>query len=103
MIWRVTTAAVVASAGLVLSPGIGTASAESPACLAHLAEHPGTTAAADRRYHLNHSQASPCSEADAQGSDSSGSSHNDDRRDNRSGDDSSDDSKSRFCRHHWYC
>ena len=34
-------------------------------CWTHLAEHPGTTAAADRRYHLERAEASDCSEKEA--------------------------------------
>ncbi|QDP44662.1 hypothetical protein SEA_NOTHINGSPECIAL_78 [Mycobacterium phage NothingSpecial] len=75
----------------------------SARCYAHLAEHPGTTAGADRRYHLEHGEFSPCTEQDANESkDREGvatrgvaPSPEDDKHD--------DDKKSRYCRKHWYC
>lgn len=74
----------------------------STRCWAHLAEHPGTTAAADRRYHLERGEASACSEKEAaeadhlqgtEGKSSAVSDHGD----------SNDERKSRHCRKSWYC
>ena len=67
-------------------------------CAIHLAGQPGTTAAADRRYHLEHGEESPCTEADARGREGeamrgASPSHGDDHQ----------DEKSRYCRKHWYC
>ncbi|BBX09471.1 DUF7199 family protein [Mycolicibacterium aichiense] len=77
----------------------------SARCYAHLAEIPAsqkTTAAGDRRYHLEHGEFSPCTEQDANDgreaavSRGPAASHDDDKR-------KDDDKKSRYCRKHWYC
>ncbi|QJD50289.1 hypothetical protein SEA_IWOKEUPLIKEDIS_86 [Mycobacterium phage Iwokeuplikedis] len=73
----------------VLLVGPSPAEAATPECWAHLAERPGTTPAADRRYHLERGEPSPCTEADAAESSSDGSDH--------------DDEKSRYCRKRWFC
>ncbi|QXO13359.1 hypothetical protein SEA_TROOPER_82 [Mycobacterium phage Trooper] len=88
----------------VLQVGPAPAHAEvSAQCIAHLAEIPAsqkTTAAGDRRYHLEHGEFSPCTEQDA----------NEDREAVATrgaaaspGEDHDDDKKSRYCRKHWYC
>lgn len=76
----------------------------SARCKAHIAEH-GTTPGADRRYHLEHHEFSPCTEQDA-----GESKHRDEHRDKEihqphvGGDDHKDhDKKSRYCRKHWFC
>lgn len=94
---------VVASALMILALSkTPAAHAEvSVQCVAHLAERPGTTASADRRYHLEQGEFSPCSEQDAgenregevsRGASSSPEDNGNDR-----------DKKSRHCRKHWYC
>lgn len=83
-------------AGLVLAAMALSIAQASPAhaevsarCTAHIAQHGGTPAA-DRRYHLEHGEFSPCTEQDAKDEPSK---H----------DDHKDDDKSRYCRKHWYC
>ncbi|BBC53870.1 hypotheical protein [Mycobacterium phage PP] len=85
-------AALIAGAfvGLGLYTSAPAEAAPSAACIAHLADKKThTTPAADRRYHLQRGQHSPCTEEDAGESAS-------ERRDD-------DDRKSRFCRKRWYC
>ncbi|AEJ95055.1 membrane protein [Mycobacterium Phage Rifter] len=73
----------------------------SARCLAHLAKvDQSNTPGADRRYHLERGEFSPCSSSDAdEGREAVGtrgpaaSPDNDNHR----------DKKSRYCRKHWYC
>ncbi|AWH13601.1 hypothetical protein SEA_ABBYPAIGE_85 [Mycobacterium phage AbbyPaige] len=85
----------VASIQVGPAPAHAEVSAE---CWAHLAEHPGTTPGADRRYHLEHGEFSPCTEQDA----------NEDQgavgtRGPAASSEDQPDKKSRYCRKHWYC
>ncbi|AIT13557.1 site-specific recombination directionality factor RDF [Mycobacterium phage SweetiePie] len=90
--------ALLAMASIQVGPAPAHAEV-SAQCMAHLAEHPGTTPAADRRYHLEHGEFSPCTEQDA----------NEDREavgtrgPAASPDHNEPDKKSRYCRKHWYC
>ncbi|QTF81506.1 hypothetical protein SEA_TARSUSIV_82 [Mycobacterium phage TarsusIV] len=90
----------------VIQVGPAPAHAEvSAQCIAHLAEIPAsqkTTAAGDRRYHLEHGEFSPCTEQDASEDPEAAATRGavapaggDDEHD--------DDKKSRYCRKHWYC
>lgn len=83
------------TAGIVTVTNAPAAHAEvSAACWAHLAgKSTHVTPAADRRYHLERGEESPCSEADAGWSTaSSDSGHRHD-----------DEGKSRYCRKRWWC
>ncbi|AIW02976.1 site-specific recombination directionality factor RDF [Mycobacterium phage Malec] len=87
----------------VIQVGPAPAHAEvSAECWAHLAEIPAdqkTTPAGDRRYHLEHGEFSPCTEADAsqEGAVSTrGDAASSDQRHD-------DDKKSRYCRKRWFC
>ncbi|ASZ75512.1 site-specific recombination directionality factor RDF [Mycobacterium phage Kimona] len=85
--------------GLALFTSGPAEAAPSSACLAHLADkQTHTTPAADRRYHLQRGEPSPCSEQDAQGGEESPASPV--QRDDQ---DKRDGGKSRFCRKHWFC
>ena len=66
----------------------------SAACYAHLAKSSShQTPAADRRFHLERGEESPCTEFDA----GQVSTADDNHKDN------SDDGKSRYCRKHIWC
>lgn len=84
--------ALTATAAMLLAEPPQAAADVSAACLAHLAEHPGTTPAADRRFHLQRGEESPCSAADAADGYASSSEK---RKD--------DEGKSRYCRKRWWC
>lgn len=84
--------AAVAVASLLAAPAPAGAEVSS-GCAAHLAAHPGESAAGDRRFHLARGEESPCSEADA------GYSREVSSRDGERG----EEGKSRFCRKRWYC
>lgn len=87
--------AALAAAGLAFAPA-PTAHAVSAACWAHLSKvDTAQTPAADRRFHLERGEFSPCSEADA-GESSARSTTSDNRG-------SADEGKSRYCRKHWFC
>ncbi|AHJ86441.1 putative RDF protein [Mycobacterium phage 40AC] len=87
--------ALLATASIQVGPA--PAHAVTPECWAHLAGvDKANTPAADRRYHLERGQHSPCTEQDAnEGSRPADSA--------RQGDDKPDEGKSRFCRKRWYC
>jgi hypothetical protein len=62
----------------------------SAACWAHLAENPGTSAAADVRYHLARGEHSPCTQQEAGEAD-------------HTNEYSSRDGESRSCNKRWWC
>ncbi|AOQ28001.1 site-specific recombination directionality factor RDF [Mycobacterium phage Mundrea] len=85
-------------AGLILLAQPATATADvSAECWRHLSSvDTAKTPAADRRFHLERGEFSPCTEQDA----------NDGLLPKASSDDGKkkdDDKKSRHCRKHWYC
>ncbi|QJD51966.1 hypothetical protein PBI_VA6_83 [Mycobacterium phage VA6] len=94
--------ALLAMASIQVGPAPAHAEV-SVQCMTHLAEHPGETPGGDRRYHLEHGEFSPCTEADAnEGSRPTTTTpravvpqQQDDEQD--------DDHKSRYCRKHWFC
>lgn len=94
--------AMLAIAALQIGPAPAHAEV-SAQCWAHLAEIPAsqkTTAAGDRRYHLEHGEFSPCTEQDAnegEAVDTRGSAASPDN------DKHEDSGKSRYCRKHWFC
>ncbi|AXH46820.1 hypothetical protein SEA_ACOLYTE_77 [Mycobacterium phage Acolyte] len=93
--------ALTASAVIQAGPAHAEVSAR---CYAHLAEHPGTTPAADRRFHLEHGEFSPCTEQDANESEHRDEHHDEIHRPHVGGDDDhKDDDKSRYCRKRWFC
>jgi hypothetical protein len=100
--------AVVVGASVMLAPAFPAHAQVSAECWAHLAGvKKSNTPAADRRYHLERGEFSPCTEQDAadnSGGSSNGSSSNSDRRhDDSNSSDSGDDGSSRYCRKHFYC
>ncbi|AEJ94532.1 site-specific recombination directionality factor RDF [Mycobacterium phage Backyardigan] len=90
--------AAVVAAGLVGITPTATATAEvSAECWAHLGDvSTANTPAADRRFHLERGEFSPCTEADANESLPKASSDSKPKEKDR-------DKKSRHCRKHWYC
>lgn len=106
---KVTVLVVALVAGsVVLSPA---AKAEvSAECWAHLAGvKESNTPAADRRYHLERGEFSPCTEQDAsQGNKPAQSSQNNseqwvDNTQDNSYNDKGNEPKSKYCRKKWYC
>ncbi|AGT13346.1 hypothetical protein SEA_LITTLEGUY_75 [Mycobacterium phage LittleGuy] len=66
-------------------------------CYAHLSDKQShTTPAADRRFHLERGEPSPCTEQDAKDGLPKASSDSGKPKEDR-------DKKSRHCRKHWYC
>lgn len=94
-------AALIAPALLAIGVLVGTAPPAnadvSAECWAHLSDKQShTTPAADRRFHLERGEPSPCTEADAR--DGLPKASSSDRAK-----DKADEGKSRFCRKRWYC
>ncbi|AEJ92359.1 site-specific recombination directionality factor RDF [Mycobacterium phage DroogsArmy] len=93
--WLIALAMAASFTGLGLVTSGQAQAAPSAECAAHLAgKQTAITPSADRRYHLERGEFSPCNEEDAGGSSSA-------RRDDHPQED--DEQKTRFCRKRWYC
>ncbi|AGK87553.1 site-specific recombination directionality factor RDF [Mycobacterium phage HINdeR] len=91
--WLIALALAASFTGLGLVTSGQAQAAPSAECVAHLAgKQTAITPSADRRYHLERGEASPCNAEDAGESAT---------RDDRVEQD--DEQKSRFCRKRWYC
>jgi hypothetical protein len=96
----------VKAAAIVVMAALGIAIGNAPAahadvsaeCWAHIADHPGTTPAGDRRYHLEHPSAgfTPCTEYDAGSNDGNVTSGEHSRR-------SDDGGRKRYDKPGWHC
>jgi len=103
-VFKITLVTVAVGLGVVYGPALPAHADVSAECWKHLAEIEAEygikeTPAADRRHHRERGEYSPCTEQDAQQSDSG-------RVDNSRNSDYNDkgkDRKSKYCRKTWWC